>query len=284
MIDEKKIKSMLHAKALGCLDTQDLLDVQQYIDEGLNFPWAELGKFQTIASMFPLILDLEIPNPKLKDNVALRLKKLSEELRLKKKDEEAAVEEIGINGQQAEAVSEIIKEKESGSETKIQEGSNLNEINLPEMEQSASLTGTSDEDVRKDNLPKVTAAKEAFPVENKIKDYIEENAEQINLVEDVVGGVKQIDVHKKSLTEKIQKALEQDIDLLKFNLEESEKKLTKGLFTVYIIIAVLLALLIFSFFKFSADIKSLENEIKQLKKQNSSGLLILNKDVRVDIA
>jgi len=285
MIDEQKIKSILHAKALGCLDTQDLSDVQQYIDDGLYFPWAEFGKFQTIASMFPLVLDLEIPNSKLKDNVALKLKKLSEELRLKKKSEEAAFEEIETTEQQLEAVSEIIEEKESIPETEIPESFNLDKIALPEMEQSVSIVETISKDMEKDDLPKVTEAQEGILEENKIENYVEEDRVQKNLIENVEnadGGEKQLETHKKSLAEKIQKALEQDIDLLKFNFEESEKKLTKGLLTIYIVLAVLLALLIFSFFKFSADIKSLENEIKQLKKQNPSGLIILKKDVRVD--
>ena len=61
------------------------------------------------------------------------------------------------------------------------------------------------------------------------------------------------------------------------SFEESEKKLSRGLIISYVIIAVLLTLLIFSFFKFSSDIKSLENEVKSLKKNLSSQLLINNR-------
>lgn len=278
MIEEQKIKSMLHANALGCLDKQDLLEICQYIDDGFNFPWAELGKFQKIASMLPLILDIEIPDPILKDNVAVKLKKLSEELR-RKQSEESSVEQVETIEQQLEAASGILEVKESESETKTQETVNLNEITLTETEQA--VVGSIDEDVISQVVSEVTEEKEKSPEENKNDNYVEDNSEPKNLNENVEnndGIEEQIEIHKKSLAEKIQKAFEQDLDLLKYNFEESEKKLTKGLFTVYIIIAVLLALLIFSFFKFSADINSLEDEIKQLKKPNSLGLLILKKD------
>jgi hypothetical protein len=64
------------------------------------------------------------------------------------------------------------------------------------------------------------------------------------------------------------KALEQDFDTLKSNLAENEKRFTRNILMAYVAIAVLLALLIFSFFKFSSDVKSLENQIKDLKKDN----------------
>jgi cell division protein FtsL len=68
------------------------------------------------------------------------------------------------------------------------------------------------------------------------------------------------------------KAIEQDFDSLKFQFEETERKTTRGLLIAYVIIAVLLALLIFSFFKFSSDINTLNNEVKDLKKKVSSSL------------
>ncbi len=72
------------------------------------------------------------------------------------------------------------------------------------------------------------------------------------------------------------KAIEQDFDSLKYHYEESERKLTRGLLISYVVIAVLFALLIFSFFKFSADIKGLEDEIKSLKKSPTSSLIDTN--------
>ena len=81
---------------------------------------------------------------------------------------------------------------------------------------------------------------------------------------------------KKSVVEKVFKTLEQDFDSLKNAFDESERKTTRGLLIAYVIIAILTALLIFSFFKFSSDINGLENEINDLKKNVTSNLYIEN--------
>jgi len=90
MIDDKKIVGLLQAKALGCLDESDNNELQSYIDSGYIFPWNELGKYQNTASLLPLTLQTELPDAGLKDKVALRLIKLSEELKAKKLAEEQA--------------------------------------------------------------------------------------------------------------------------------------------------------------------------------------------------
>ena len=77
------------------------------------------------------------------------------------------------------------------------------------------------------------------------------------------------DFTKKSVAEKMYRAIEQDFDYLKDHYERSERKLTRGLLISYVVMAALLALLIFLFFKFSSDINGLENEIKNLKKNTS---------------
>lgn len=77
------------------------------------------------------------------------------------------------------------------------------------------------------------------------------------------------DFTKKSVVEKMYRAIEQDFDSLKDHYERSERKLVRGQLISYIIVAVLLAILIFLFFKFSSDINGLEKEIKDLKKDTS---------------
>ena len=77
------------------------------------------------------------------------------------------------------------------------------------------------------------------------------------------------DFTKKSVVEKMYKAIEQDFDSLKDHYEKSERKLVRGQLISYVVVAVLLALLIFLFFKFSADINRMEKEIKDLNKNTS---------------
>ena len=93
MIDEQKIIGLLQAKALGCLNPEDEKLLQDFIDGGHVFPWDELGAFQSIATFLPLSLALEIPDPSLKDKVALRLIKLTEEIKAQKIQEEEKIQQ-----------------------------------------------------------------------------------------------------------------------------------------------------------------------------------------------
>lgn len=107
MIDDKKIIGMLQAKALGCLDESDDLEFQNFINSGYVFPWNELGVFQNTASLLPLTLQLEIPEPELKDKVALKLIRLSEELKAKKLAEEEQLKALEAK----EIIEEEVDEK-----------------------------------------------------------------------------------------------------------------------------------------------------------------------------
>jgi hypothetical protein len=312
MIDEQKIVGILQAKALGCLDPIEEQDLQTYIDEGHIFPWEELGQFQNVASLLPMALELEIPDTELKDRVALRLIKLSEELRAKKMSEEEKVEVeedvkefIKVDTPYFEPLIEIendVAEAKEDLVTNINQDEtafNLDEIHLPEFDQAEvpypQTSVFTEIEAPAENLVEQTAieiprveeirVEEAFaktekfipPTYNKT---IPETAAVPTQVNESEEQSKQMDLTKKSVAEKMFKAIEQDFDSLKYHFEESEKRLSRGLFISYVIIAVLLALLIFSFFKFSSDIKSLENEVKNLKKNLSSQLFINDKTNR----
>lgn len=306
MIDEQKIIGMLQAKALGCLDPTEETDLQNYINDGHIFPWEELGLYQHAASLLPMALELEIPDPELKDRVALRLIKLSDELRIKKMSEEEKLEVeedveefVKVETPYFEPLIEIepdVVEVQDDLDTNISQDEatfNLDEIYLPGFEpvkvSEPQTTGFTEIEVPVENVDEQTTiempqveeinVEEAFadaesftpPTENETIPETVVEPKQVTEPEDPN---KQIDLTKKSVAEKIFKAIEQDFDSLKYQFDESEKKLTRGLLISYVIIAVLLALLIFSFFKFSADIKSLENEVKSLKKNLSSHLFI----------
>jgi len=306
MIDEQKIVGMLQAKALGCLDPTEETDLQNYIDEGHVFPWDELGQFQNAASLLPMALELEIPDTELKDRVALRLIKLSDELHTKKRLEEEKfeveedVEEFKeIETPYIEPLIEIepdVAEDQGVLDTNINQDEisfNLDEISLQEfekvevpypqtsvfteielpLENIVEQTAIEIPKVEEIKVEEAFAEAENYPRKTE-NETIPETAVVSTLVNESEEQSKQMDLTKKSVAEKMFKAIEQDFDSLKYHFEESEKKLSRGLIISYVIIAVLLALLIFSFFKFSSDIKSLENEVKSLKKNLSSQLFI----------
>lgn len=447
MIDEQKIIGLLQAKALGCLDPSDEKILSEFIDGGHLFPWDELGTFQSIASLLPISLPLEQPDPSLKDKIALRLIKLTEEIRAQKiieeekqippeaeinlpqepdfieEESEQQVEEIndlpeltpeqhgdfeevtGIKIKMPDVTEEEFKQQveelnDSPESTSEQQGDfeevagikteipdiieednfnmeieeatfNLDDVALPDYE-STSSTETDFDQIEQPGIENITekpfeepiietppidtietfkessaetsiddiiestvidgveSFNEQFTEEQEIEEAFEEPltktqssdmAEQSEeqQIESVSAGIyaqtieplldsetvvestekiseetteqvqdkavletkeisgsdseKQPDLTKRSVADKMFKAIEQDFDSLRYHYERSEAKLKRGLFVSYIIIAVLFLLLIFSFFKLSGDINNLLDEIKSLKKNTSSSLL-----------
>lgn len=308
MIDEQKVIGMLQAKALSCLDADENKELQDFIDEGHVFPWDELGKFQNVASLLPLALQLELPDAELKDRVALKLIKLSEQLRIQKileEDKFEVEEEVDENVDEFTNIQEPFVEPpiEIENEEPVVEDNlvdqlnpeettfNLDEVVLPGYE-SVEVPNTDAEEsltiespfetlideseidypqVEEVEIREVLREPEIPQLENTTQLVGEEYSEN-KPVEESEDSNKQLDLTKKSVAEKMFRAIEQDFDSLKFQFEESERKTTRGLLIAYVIIAVLLALLIFSFFKFSSDINTLNNEVKDLKKKVSSSL------------
>lgn len=362
MIDEQKIIGMIPAKALGCLDSEDNSTLQTYIDEGYPFKWDELGKYQNIAAMLPLALQLEIPEPRLKDNVALKLIELSEKLRSKKILEEEAnnipnsVEEvIDVKSDNTKENVDVNKNDFLFKDNAPVEQFNLDDIKLPvddltaysieeqfssqennieettsgnpvepltdefiyvnfgdtaiqetetqqEADQYRETESTLDQQVQYGDIVRENPTKHQVYLTEENNESVVENIEANELLveesvkqdisnvneedissthdtddrksfEDNSGVIKILDTSKKTLNEKIYKALEQDFDSLKFSVDEIERKNFRNLMLAYIAIAALLALLIFAFFKFTSDIKSLENEVKDMKKKVTSDLI-----------
>lgn len=85
---EQKIIGLIPAKALGCLDENENVEFDNYLQTGGSFPYQTLGELQNAAAMIALTLKPEVPDKQLKDRIALRLIKISEEQRAKKLAEE----------------------------------------------------------------------------------------------------------------------------------------------------------------------------------------------------
>lgn len=326
MIDEQKIIGMIPVKAIECLTAEEEEELRTHIDEGFSFPYDELGKFQIVASLLPLSLQLEVPDPQLKDNVALRLIKLAEEIRMKKiKEEEelkaqqemeTPVEEYPV---QMEENVEVVSEDISFKVPEETEPFNLDEIQLPEIESlelstqnnfEGSITEEPVNFVENQN-PETIEPDVNIPSFEEISVEQEEITEQSQMVSEEIQvaaltetfetpepepflpaetkpqeenfELKVTDQGKKSVSEKMLRALELDLDSLKSSFNETEKRLTKNLLLAYIAIAILLALLIFVFFKFTSDINKLEKKIEDVRK-NSSSELIKQAEINYDFS
>src|SRR3989339_1848838 len=80
---DKALSEMIAAFATGCMDKENYMQFKDYMDEGGNLPKGELGELQNIISMIPVILDLEKPDPTIKDLVAKKLIGMKEEIKTK---------------------------------------------------------------------------------------------------------------------------------------------------------------------------------------------------------
>ncbi len=94
MANEAEFNDLLHAYALGCLDNEDLLKLQEYLGEGGELSWTDLGEYQNLAALLPSILNIEVPSFELKDKVARKLYRIRNEKRTKKTFEKPKTEEI----------------------------------------------------------------------------------------------------------------------------------------------------------------------------------------------
>ncbi len=80
---DKALSEMIAAFAAGCMDKDNYMQFKDYMDDGGFLPKGELGELQNIISMIPVILDLENPDPSIKDLVAKKLIGMKEEIKTK---------------------------------------------------------------------------------------------------------------------------------------------------------------------------------------------------------
>ena len=83
---DKVIHEMISAYSIGCMDKENYINFKDYIDAGGELPYRELGEFQNLIAMIPLILELELPDIKLKDTVAKKLIGMQDEIKAKMKE------------------------------------------------------------------------------------------------------------------------------------------------------------------------------------------------------
>ncbi|MFN3872487.1 MAG: hypothetical protein ACK4R9_05765 [Ignavibacterium sp.] len=331
-MDRIEAKEYLQAAALGCLDENELNELKELLefDSELQF---ELASYQTLCALIPFSLEIINPGDVVKDNVALRLKRIEEELRAKREAElKAQMPEVVI--EDTSEINEEIKteiapvedlSKEISEETLVEKPADEIEIETPEIIDAPipesylaeDLTKTEDisdipveEEIISEELFDTETAEplteglksNTFPqqaesfTEPEVKEEFIENIEDIkyeepesdksrSVVESYAGPVKVehsyndsklADITSRTVAEKLQKSFQMDIESIRRKVDKSEVKLFRSIISLIIICAILLALSIFLFFKFTADIKKLEQEIDTIKKSNPVGSLYQN--------
>ncbi|MFH1198121.1 MAG: anti-sigma factor [bacterium] len=80
---EREIFEMLCAFAAGAMDRKNYVQFKEYVSSGKELPYNDMGELQNIMALIPVILEIEEPKARLKDEVAKKL--LSHQKEIKEK-------------------------------------------------------------------------------------------------------------------------------------------------------------------------------------------------------
>ncbi|MGE5410087.1 MAG: anti-sigma factor [Clostridiales bacterium] len=78
-MDGNKLKEILYAYSSGCLDAEDYPELLEYLNSENGIMDKEFGNLQNVVALIPAILEIEHPNPKVKDKVARKLYRMKDE-------------------------------------------------------------------------------------------------------------------------------------------------------------------------------------------------------------
>ncbi|HEY6625318.1 MAG TPA: hypothetical protein VIZ21_00015 [Ignavibacteriaceae bacterium] len=168
-MEKKKAIDLIKLEVLDCLNNADAetLSLSKEVDS--DFPWKELGEYQNLAAFLSVALPLEFPVSELKDNVALKLYNMRDEIKAKL-DAKKKLEEPPV----------LIEEEEEIIEEEIK----VDETNVPVIEEEISLLPisgrieqkrTEEISAKSDLRNKVTFDKEL--VEKTVKEYFKSHFE-----------------------------------------------------------------------------------------------------------
>ena len=231
-MDRNKAIDLIKAKTLGCLAKDEDAEFKEYMESGEDFPWDVLGEYQNLTAMLPILLQLEVVDPEIKDNVARKLYKIIEELKAKQQAELTPVPETETAETEPESETEQEVEKaitEEPIKFSVDDDSLLREPDLS----LASSENTLD-------LPLAEQDVEEKRRREKVENIVDEKLERQKTIE-------YIDTyHKEEMAA----------------LEGASKK--NKLFSI-ILFVISLILLAVVYFLLSADISSNKEEIEKFK-------------------
>jgi hypothetical protein len=138
MPEINEFHNQLQAYALGCLDKTDFNNLRNYIHSGKDYSWQELGEYQNLAALLPSILNMEMPAPGIKDNVARKLYRIQDEMRARKSGDLSSLKQpapLPVAEEQLpeEPAEETVQEEENSPELVYQTDSDLQEAEEKEI-------------------------------------------------------------------------------------------------------------------------------------------------------
>ena len=248
-----KMESMelLQAKALGCLDPEDDALVTKLMKEDENFPWQELGHYQNLVAFLPTLLDIEVPEPEVKDDVARKLYELGEKNKVEKD------EDVNQNT--------IAKESESEEDGFVIEEEPVENAELPVVgEDLTDVENTTDGILIKEH---------EVPLQDLLNDEIKVKQEPL---------IKRQQVKTETAPTKPKKEFEQKkvkSYVTKYPAGAADSKSKVGLIATVILFAIALLAVIFVYFNLSSDIQENRDKIDMLERQIGTKIMLENTSI-----
>ena len=242
---------LLQAKALGCLDPEDDALFTKLMKEDEKFPWQELGHYQNLAAFLSTLLEIEVPEPEVKDNIARKLSELGEKINAEKEEESDKIEE-----------DDVIIEDEPIEKTEI-----------PAVEKDLADVGNTNKGI--------SFKEHGVLMQSPSND--EKKIIRKPLIKKQQGGSGTIITPTKPKKEFEQKSVKSYIS--KFSTEAADGESSKsksGLIVAVILFVVTLLALIFVYFKLSSDIQENRDRINILEKQIVAEIMLENTSLQKD--
>jgi hypothetical protein len=251
MMSNVESMELLQAKALGCLDPEDDALFTKLMKEDETFPWQELGNYQNLVAFLPTLLDIEVPEPEVKDDVARKLYELGEKDKAEK-DEDA-------------------KQNTIAKEAEFEEDGFVIEEGPVENDE---LTAVGEDLAKVDNIDNGISIKEhEAPLSNLLND--EKKVKREPLIKQQQRKTETTPVKPKKEFE--QKKVKSYVTEFPAGATDGDGSKSKGgLIVSVILFAIALLAVIFVYFSLSSDIQENRDKIDRLEKQIGAEIMLEN--------
>lgn len=259
MMSDVESKELLQAKALGCLDPEDDALITKLMKEDENFPWQELGHYQNLVAFLPTILEIEIPEPEVKDNVARKLYELGEKVKARKE------EEVKQNTIAEEP--ELDKIEEDGF---ILEEEPIEKADIPEVTEDPVNVGKTNSGI--------SIKEHGAPLQKPLSDGKKVIQEPLMKKQRVEPETRKIPRQQKKEYEPAYDESYPSEFSSGSRIGERSKSKTRFILSI-ILFAVTLLALIFVYFILSSDIQENRDKIDRLEKQIGTEIILENTSI-----
>lgn len=256
MMSNMESMELLQAKALGCLDPEDDALITKLMKEDESFPWQELGHYQNLVAFLPTLIDIEVPEPVVKDNVARKLYELGEKIKAKKEGE--------VKQNTIAAEKKMDKIEEDGF---ILEEGPIEKDEIPVVEEDLVDGG--------DNIDGISIKEHGEILQKPSMDEKKVLREPVMKKQQGGPGKKTTPIQqKKKFKQKSDESyVSKYSDGAASGISNNSKR---GLVLTIILFAVILLALIFVYFKFSSDIQENRDKIDRLERLIGVDIMIEN--------